>query len=974
MSKDPIYQKNQTMTKTPKTIKELVEKFHRNLKEYRSPQYNETNIRVEFVNPFWEALGWDVLNKSGHAMAYRDVIHEDEVKVSGTTKAPDYSFRIGGKRIFFMETKKPAVDLKHNPAPAFQLRRYAYSARLPASLLTDFEEFIVYDTRIKPALSDKSHVGRMLYYTFEEYLEKWDEIQSVFSKESVMRGDFDRFIQDKQGKKPRAEIDRDFLNDLDNWRIELARNIALRNPGLSERELNFAVQLTIDRLIFLRMSEDRGIESQYTLRALLNGEHVYPRLVEIYYRADERYNSGLFHFEEKDGPDPDVITPSLKVDDRVMKDILRHLYYPDCPYEFSVLPVEVLGNAYEQFLGKRITLTQGHHARIEEKPEVRKAGGVYYTPQYIVDYIVKNTVGKLVEGKTPKDVGELRICDPACGSGSFLLGAYQYLLDWYLDAYRKEYEKTGILPKSPTTRGQRPRKSDPQAIFQGMGGQWFLSTAEKKRILLNHIYGVDIDANAVEVTKLSLLLKVLENENSETLHSQMKIWHERALPNLSNNIKCGNSLIGPDFYENQQSALFDEAEALRINAFDWEREFPEIFAKGGFDAVIGNPPYVVVKGGRYTSFEEHPFIISYYKNRYKYATMQINLFNLFLEKSFKIMREKALFGMIIPNTLLTNDGMKELRNFLIKNTNITHLLNEGTVFEDAGVEALICIYLKEDAKQNNKITIKYEDNIYKVNQSVFLDPHLFNRFLINITDDILEIIIKCSENSKTLGEICEVWRGLTTGNDKKFLCNKRINRDYKPIIQGAQIKRYFLIKEELYVNYLPDKLDRPRRKEIFEVDEKIVSKFVGKSLAFCFDNEKYYVINTGVVIYLKNNIGLSTKYVLGILNSKLLSFYFKTVFTDFRNMFPIVKSGHLEKLPIKKVDFKNALENRVYNKINTQVEQILNLNEKLSDMHEPHTRETLQRQIDTTDAQIDKLVYELYGLTEEEIKIVEGSV
>ncbi|MCP4372023.1 MAG: N-6 DNA methylase, partial [Deltaproteobacteria bacterium] len=484
------------LSNSRKIITELVDRFERNIDEYRNPKFNEAQVRIEFVNPFWKALGWDVDNEKGYSFAYRDVIHEDEVKVGRTTKAPDYSFRIGGTRVFFVETKKPAIDLKHDPAPAFQLRRYAYSAKLPVSILTDFEEFSIYDCRMKPAISDKPHVGRMLYYTYEEYLDKWDEISGMLSKEAIQQGELDRYIEKKEGKKPKAEIDRDFLNDLDNWRIQLARNIALRNPGLNERELNYAVQLTIDRLIFLRMSEDRGIETQYTLQALLGGENIYKRLVEIYYRADERYNSGLFHFEEKDGPNPDTITPDLALDDKIIKEVIGALYYPKCPYEFSVLPVEVLGNAYEQFLGKRISLTKGHHARIEEKLEVRKAGGVYYTPKYIVDYIVKNTVGKLCENKTPKDISELRILDPACGSGSFLLGAFQYLLDWHIDFYRMEYEKTGQIPTTPMPKGKRKRKSAPQAIFQGAGENWYLSTAEKKRILINNIYGVDIDANA----------------------------------------------------------------------------------------------------------------------------------------------------------------------------------------------------------------------------------------------------------------------------------------------------------------------------------------------------------------------------------------------------------------------------------------------------------------------------------------------
>ncbi len=595
------------------------------------------------------------------------------MKVGSATKAPDYSFRVGGTRKFFLETKKPSIDLKHDPSPAFQLRRYAYSAKLPVSILTDFEEFIVFDCRIKPKIDDKPSVGRVMYLTYEEYVDKWDKISSVFARESVLRGDFDRFIEGTKKKRGTAEIDKDFLADLDRWRILLAKNIALRNKSLSQREINWAVQLTIDRLIFLRMSEDRGIENQYTLQALQNGTCVYSRLVEIFYQADERYNSGLFHFQEKDGPHPDELTPELEIDDKVIKEIVGELYYPKCPYEFSVLPVEVLGHAYEQFLGKVIRLTEGHRAKIEEKPEVRKAGGVYYTPKYIVDYIVENTVGKLLEGKKPKEVRDLHILDPACGSGSFLLGAFQYLMDWHLDWYTKEYEKTGKIPTVVAEKGKRKKKSDPQAIYQGQGGQWYLSTAEKKRILTNNIFGVDIDANAVEVTKLSLLLKVLENESSETINSQLKMWHERALPNLSNNIKCGNSLIGPDFYENQQSAMFDEEEALRINAFDWEQEFPEIFKKGGFDAVIGNPPYVVIKGGRYTNYEEKTEIVQYYKNRYKFASMQTNLYNLFFEKSYFLIKEKGFFGMIIPNTILTNDGMKDVRKFLLKQTKINSI-------------------------------------------------------------------------------------------------------------------------------------------------------------------------------------------------------------------------------------------------------------------------------------------------------------
>ncbi|HEX7377975.1 MAG TPA: DNA methyltransferase, partial [Pirellulales bacterium] len=562
----------------PTIIAELVERFERNRDSYQASGYNETQLRREFLDPFFKALGWDVDNERGHAEAYKDVIHEDAIKVGGATKAPDYCFRIGGRRIFFLEAKKPAVNLRDDVSAAFQLRRYAWSAKLPLSILCDFEELAVYDCRIKPDKNDKPSVGRVLFFSYTEYSDRWQELAGVFSREAVLQGSFDKFAESTKLKRGTAEVDTAFLQEIESWRDLLARNFALRNADLSQRDLNFAVQRTIDRLIFLRMCEDRGIEDYGQLMTLLNGEAVYRRLLEIYDRADERYNSGLFHFHAERGraEPPDELSTRLALDDKPLKEIIRGLYYPDSPYEFSVLPAEILGQVYEQFLGKVIRLTGGHRAVVEDKPEVKKAGGVFYTPAYIVDYIVRETVGKLVEGRAPKQVSKLRVLDPACGSGSFLVGAFQFLLDWHRDWY--------------VTAGAAKHTKE---IYQGAGGQWLLTTAEKKRILLNNIYGVDIDSQAVEVTKLSLLLKVLERENRESLERQLRLLHERALPDLGGNIKCGNSLIGPDFYDQRQMTLLDEEAQYRINAFDWKAEFPGVFKgkEGGFDAVIGNPPY-----------------------------------------------------------------------------------------------------------------------------------------------------------------------------------------------------------------------------------------------------------------------------------------------------------------------------------------------------------------------------------------------
>ncbi|HZZ27292.1 MAG TPA: type I restriction endonuclease [Pirellulales bacterium] len=597
----------------PPAIAELVARFEEHRETYNRGDYNETQLRRDFLDPFFEALGWDIHNRLGYAQAYRDVIHEDSLRVEKTVKAPDYCFRIGGVRKFFVEAKKPSVDIKQQAAPAFQLRRYAWTAKLPLSILTDFEEFTIYDCRFKPNKDDKASEARILYLRYTDYRDRWSEIADIFSKEAILHGSFDKFAETTKRKRGTAEVDDAFLEEIEDWRSELARNIAIRNPDLSQRDLNFSVQRIIDRIVFLRICEDRGIEQYGTLRGLVNGPGAYPRLVERFHRADERYNSGLFHFSaEKDRAEtPDEITTGLALDDKPLKDILGRFYYPDSPYEFSVLPSDILGQVYEQFLGKVIRLTPGHQAKIEEKPEVRKAGGVYYTPTYIVDYIVQNTVGKLVAGKSPQEIGGLTdawkpskthrpitLLDPACGSGSFLLGAYQFLMNWYRDEYVK------ADPQQHAT-GREPR------LFQHYSGEWRLTAAERKRILLAHIYGVDIDPQAVEVTKLSLLLKVLEGENEETLERQLRLLHERALPDLGSNIKCGNSLIGPDFYAQQQMSLLDEEERLRINVFDWQAEFAHIFhlapgespgvapgdspgakSSAGFDAVIGNPPYI----------------------------------------------------------------------------------------------------------------------------------------------------------------------------------------------------------------------------------------------------------------------------------------------------------------------------------------------------------------------------------------------
>ena len=316
----------------PQPVLDLVEHFDRNASELRSSAYNETQLRREFLDPFFEALGWDVNNRLHYSETYKDVVHEPAREAEHGT--PDYCFRVGGTSKFYVEAKKPAVKLKDNPEPALQLRRYAWSSKLPLSILSSFDELAIYDCRTAPRHGDKASTARIAYYTFHEYPSKWDEIASRFSKEAVLRGSFDRFIESSKAKKGTAEVDSAFLQDIQSWRYELAASIAARNPDLGQREVNFAVQRTIDRIIFLRICEDRGLERYGQLRDLSHQADVYEHLCDLFRKGNERYNSGLFHFQkEKDrAEDPDTLTPKIRIDDYRLKPILKRLYYPDSPY------------------------------------------------------------------------------------------------------------------------------------------------------------------------------------------------------------------------------------------------------------------------------------------------------------------------------------------------------------------------------------------------------------------------------------------------------------------------------------------------------------------------------------------------------------------------------------------------------------------------------------------------------------------
>lgn len=974
-------------------IAELVERFSEQYDSYKKADYNETLTRRDFIDPFFKALGWDIDNKKGYAESYREVIHEDKIKVGKATKAPDYSFRlVGGKRLFFVEAKKPNVVVKDEIQPAYQVRRYGWSAKLPVSIITDFEEFAIYDCTKKPLPTDKASVARIKYLTFRDYLNEFDFLWDTFSKEKVLRGSFDKFVQGNLNKKGTATVDKEFLQSLDSWRTYLATSISRNNKQLDEDEINFAVQQTIDRIIFLRIAEDRSVEPYGTLKEAIKQGEFYKNLFRQFEQADEKYNSGLFDFKK------DKISKSLVIENKIVKTIINELYYPESPYEFSVLSVEILGSAYEQFLGKVIRITPGHIAKVVEKPEVRKAGGVYYTPQYVVEYIVKNTVGKLIENKTPKEISKIKIVDPACGSGSFLIGAYQYLLDWH----KNYYTDNGKISK-----GSKGNPLTPEGN---------LTTAEKKRILLNNIFGVDIDVNAVEVTKLSLLLKCMEGETQASINHQLKMFHERVLPTLDENIKSGNSLIDTDFYDSQ----LDFGEDKKIKPFNWQRGFPEVFQQGGFDVVIGNPPW----GADFSQDS-----LSYLRERNREIIVRmIDSFMYFVYKSFKLLKDDGNFGMILPDVLFYQTDNEKLREYILNHSSIEGLLNLGDVFEGVTRPSCIIVFSKSKPSKSNKITT-VDLTAYK-KESKHIELYETKNYQSVLQKEIKEIpsslfvttnanhfsIINKIQNGqvKKLSEFVDedgIQRGVSPDYKDAFLVSSQQVKEFKlekshlrkVLTGGKQVKRYHILYPDLqliytsratdfksipnicnFINQFKSKitckevkegkhslyaLHRAREEKIFTKSKKLVGVITEDEIIVSLESEKTFATDGLYLFGVKN---IDAKFLMGILNSKLFVFLYRLTTMEGGRALAQVKPTVVTEMPIRVIDEKNKNDKALQEEIIRNVDSLTKLYPEIFDSKLQSKIDQLQSKAEHHISKIDELVYKIYNLTEDEIKIVEG--
>lgn len=733
-------------------LSELIAKFRRNSADYVLPSYNETQARTEFITPLLGVFGWDVNNNAGSSAGLREVIEEATVEVGESrSKKPDYELRLSRQRKLFVEAKKPSVSLGRSKEAAFQIRRYGFSANLPISVLTNFHQISVYDCKHAPTESDEANVCRIMFVQLDDLEEKFEELWAIFSREAVYSGEFDKRFSVDRVTHGVEQFDQLFLRQVRSWRARLAMEIHSNGSEISPKELTYVVQLFLSRIIFLRICEDREIERYETLRALPQ-ENKFSALLEELRRADGFYNSGLFRILD-DEPLGAVIG------DDVLHEIIEQLYYPQSPYTFSVVETEVLGQIYEQFLGEEISIDQ-NGVSITYKPEIREGDGVFPTPRYIVDVIVERTLGPMLFGRSPQDIANLSVADLCCGSGVFLLSVYEVLMEHYLNWYL----------------ANDPDLNVGQTIFESGPRKWQLTFEEKRSILTRHIRGVDIDGNAVEVAQFSLLLKLIEGESRDSLAQFVNRRRERALPDLSKNLKSGNSLVSRMEWANALGLEISDSLEEVLNPFDWSVEFPEEMAQGGFCAIVGNPPYIRIQNMANYSPDE----VCYFKNEMSpYSTGHqdnFDKYSLFIERYLTLVRHGGAIGVIVPNKFMTIRSGRALRRVLTSTPIIESIVHFGSnqVFGRSATNYTCILILERSAPEVVKVErVKNVEGwryglpgvIASVPTSQFSeDPWQF--FSEEAGDIFSRIRNECPNH---LGTVAEIFVGVQTSADKTFV-------------------------------------------------------------------------------------------------------------------------------------------------------------------------------------------------------------
>lgn len=924
----------------------LVEDFKKNEIKNRSKGMDELKARNDYINKFFIALGWDVLHDT-----QKDP-YEQEVDVEWGIDAGrvDYAFSLEpnyDKAKFLVEAKKPFVNLE-NPDFYFQAIQYGYSASTPFTALTNFENFFILDSRFSVEITGIKQRRKQAYH-YTEYTdkEKFSNIYFLFSKEGVTKGNLEKYalqlgtprhpgIQTtlfKVGTKP---IDDELLDVIEDARKMLAKAFKRSDDSLDSHELTEAAQRTIDRIIFFRFLEDKLIEPKGIVTSF--AAKGWNNFVSESSRFNIKYNGVVFKEHKID---------SMILEEREdydFKRICAELCHEKSRYNFNYIRIDVLGSIYERFLGNVVVL-KGQTVSVDKKPEVKKAGGVYYTPQYIVDYIVENTIQKLIERKSPKQISQMKFADISCGSGSFLIGVFKILIKYYTKYYNKNIDQA---------------KKDGCILDENK--IWRIPLKIKERILVNNIFGVDIDHQAVEVTMLSLYLKLLEEETVSSVYQTRLETHDTILPPMNKNVICGNSLVETDVFKLDIS----EKEGLKFNAINIKEKFKNVFPDG-FDAIVGNPPYV-----RTHKLEETLKI--YLWKKYETFVAKSDLYSVFMERGLKLLKNNGLFSYIVPKTWTSLESFEKIRILFLHNSSINTLTQlPKKVFRTATVETCIFNIKRSDNKENNlktKILVEKIDenmNIQKIREFVqgeIEKEHLHN-FQLYKSDLSTSILSKFKKTCLPLSEYVDFVYGFKTGDDDMFLSQSKDSDEYEPFIRSADIQRYCYTEPKEYVWYNPEKMishrktARPGERERFEKEKILVSR-MGKEIIAAYDSGGLYVKDAMLLIR-KNKTNMLC--LVGILNSKLITYCYKEFFITI----DVLKNALLS-LPIPK-----KISKLTENHISNLVSKMISTQKDLENVKTERNKIYLESKSESYDKEINEAVFELYGLDEKEKEIIENS-
>ena len=937
------------------TINQLIDKYKAGRNYYLTNKYNETLLRSDFLDPFFELLGWDIKNNAGKSTNEREVILEEALKANASehSKKPDYTFRLFSERKFFLEAKKPCVSIESNNDTAKQVRRYGFTAKLKISVLSNFEHLIIYDTSVKVDAEDTFQKALVKKYHYTEYESKFEEIKSLLGKEAVYSGAFETEWKDIESKINQYSIDDLFLSQINEWRKLLGTEIYKHEPKISEQQLNDVVQSYLNRILFLRVCEDRNLEEYQTLLKFADAKD-FKALIKKFEQADKRYNSGLFDQLLKDKIVENVSS--------VFWVIIKQLYYPESPYSFAVFSSDILGSIYEIFLSEKLAI-QKSKIELVRKPE-NVDRDIITTPTFIINDILRNTVLAKCQSKTDKEILNLRFADISCGSGAFLLETFQLLNDILIDFYLRE-DRTMLIQTNIET--------------------YRLPFNTKRELLLSCVYGVDKDYNAVEATKFGLLLKLLEGEDVNSTNIELPL-----LPDLSSNIFFGNSLLNSKQVKSRKDQII-------INPFD--------FGRLRFDVIVGNPPYMKSEDMKNIT----PLELPLYKSTYNSAYKQFDKYFLFIERGVNLLNEDGILGYIIPSKFTKVGAGKKLRELLADKEYLYSIVSFGAnqVFERKTTYTSILILTKKKQKQFSYAEVKSLtqwkirdfnriefDNVESKKLSsdlwFLIPPYLKSTYnaILNQSETLEKIVdkkninngIQTSANDVFVIKPTRVDRSLIyfekngnsykiekaatkpyyetarkKGEDKlntyrtlkpnsfviypyqivkgkaEFINEKKFKKEYPLAYKYLEVNKSRLA--ERYVKPIPKttnewyRYGRSQYLELGEIKEKIIIGVMSAGEKYPIDFSKTLHTAGGTAgycsIYLSPKNPYSIYYIQAILNSRYVEWIIHLRGEVFRGGYIARGTKVLNNLPIRKIDFTNAKDRALHNGIvKTQKELI----------------------------------------------------